>query len=59
MRSMKTIDDPGFHRLMKTGRPQYRIPSSRTVVRDVHVVFRKVKERIATMLQVSVRMVVQ
>ena len=33
------IDDPGFHRLMKTGRPQYRIPSSRTVARDVHVVF--------------------
>ena len=39
MISMKTIDDPGFHRLMKTGRPRYRIPSSRTVARDVHVVF--------------------
>ena len=47
------IDDPGFHRLMKTGRPQYRIPSSRTVARDVHVVFQRVKERIAKMLQVS------
>jgi hypothetical protein len=50
---MKIIDDPGFHRLMKTGRPHYRIPSSRTVARDVHVVFRRVKERIAKMLQVS------
>ena len=53
MRSMAIVDDPGFHRLMKTGRPHYRIPSSRTVARDVHVVFRKVKERIANMLQVS------
>ena len=47
------LDDPGFHRLMKTGRPHYRIPSSRTVARDVHVVFRRVKERISRMLQVS------
>ena len=38
---------------MKTGRPQYKIPSRRTVARDVHVVFRKVKERIAKMLQVN------
>lgn len=50
---MKMIDDPGFHRLMKTGRPHYRIPSSRTVARDVHVVFQRVKERISKMLQVS------
>ena len=47
------IDDPGFHQLMKTGRPHYWIPSSRTVARDVHVVFRRVKRRIAKMLQVS------
>lgn len=53
MRSMHIVEDPGFHRLMKTGRPHYRIPSSRTVARDVHVVFRRVKERIAEMLQVS------
>lgn len=50
---MHIVEDPGFHRLMKTGRPHYRIPSSRTVARDVHVVFRRVKERIAEMLQVS------
>ena len=54
MRSMKIVDDPGFHCLMKTGRPQYKIPSSRTVARDVHVVFRRVKDRIAKMLQVSI-----
>jgi hypothetical protein len=53
MRSMQIVDDPGFHRLMKTGRPHYRIPSSRTVARDVHVVFNRVKERIANMLKVS------
>jgi hypothetical protein len=53
MRAMNIIDDPGFHRLMKTGRPHYKIPSSRTVARDVHVVFNRVKERIARMLQVS------
>jgi hypothetical protein len=53
MRSMKIVDDPAFHRLMKTGRPQYKIPSGRTVARDVHVVFRRVKERITKMLKVS------
>ena len=60
MRSMKIVDDPGFHRLMKTGRPQYKIPSGRTVARDVHVVFKKVnvvfkrvKEQITKMLKVS------
>ena len=53
MRSMNIIDDPGFHRLMKTGCPHYKIPSSRTVARDVHIVFQRVKERIAKMLLVS------
>ena len=59
MRSIKIIEDPGFHRLMKTGRPQYKIPSRRTVARDVHVVFRRVKERIAKMLQVNILNVIQ
>ena len=53
MRSMNMIDDPGFHQLMKMGHPHYWIPSSRTVAQDVHVVFLRVKERIAKMLQVS------
>ena len=53
MRSMKIVYDPGFHRLMKTSHPQYRIPSGRTVAWDVHVVFRRVKEWITKMLKVS------
>jgi hypothetical protein len=59
MRSMKIVDDPGFHRLMKTGRPHYKIPSSRTVARDVHVVFLRVKERISKMLKVSAEDIIQ
>ena len=54
MRPMTMINDPAFHRLMKTGRPQYRLPSSRTTTRDGNVVFHRVKERIARMLQVSI-----
>ena len=54
MRAMKIVDDPGFHQLMKTGRPHYKISSSRTVACDVHVVFNRVKERITRMLQVSI-----
>jgi hypothetical protein len=58
MRSMRIVEDPGFHRLMKTGRPHYKIPSGRTVARDVHAVFQKVKERVARMLQVSILIVI-
>ena len=53
MRSFRIVDDAGFHHLMKTGRPHIRIPSYRTVARDVHVVFKRVKQRIGKMLQVS------
>ena len=53
MRSFRIVDDAGFHRLMKTGCPHIHIPSHRTVVRDVHVVFKRVKARISKMLQVS------
>lgn len=52
LRSAKIVDDPAFHRLMKTGRPHYKIPKSRTVSRDVHRVFARVKERIGKMLRV-------
>jgi hypothetical protein len=54
MRSMTIVDDPGFQRLIKTGRPQYKILSGRTVARDVHVVFQRVKEHMAKMLRVSI-----
>jgi hypothetical protein len=52
MRPASIVDDAGFHRLMKTGRPHYKIPKSQTVSRDVHVVFARVKKRIAKILQV-------
>ena len=39
--------------LMKTGRPEYHIPSPETVSRDVRNVFINVRRRIAKMLQVS------
>ena len=53
MCSFRIVEDLAFHRLMKTGHPQTRIPSSRTVALDVHVVFKRVKERIAKMLRVK------
>jgi hypothetical protein len=39
---------------MKTGRPDYYLPSASTVSRDVKEVFKKVQSRIATMLQVRI-----
>jgi hypothetical protein len=38
---------------MKTGRPDYHIPSPQTVSRDVRNVFVGVRKRVAKMLQVS------
>jgi hypothetical protein len=38
---------------MKTGRPEYPIPSPQTVSKDVRNVFVSVRKRIAKMLQVS------
>ncbi|KAF9560223.1 hypothetical protein CPC08DRAFT_613634, partial [Agrocybe pediades] len=45
------VKDRGFMSLMKTGRPNYYIPSPSTVSRDVRVVFARSRQRIATMLQ--------
>lgn len=52
-RPFKVVEDRGFQRLMKTGRPEYYIPSARTVSRDVKKVFVNVRKRMAKMLQVS------
>ena len=52
MRPFSVVEDRGFHALMKTGRPEYYLPSRSTVSRDVKEVFEKVRERIAKMLQV-------
>jgi hypothetical protein len=50
---MLIVEDGEFHCLMKTGRPTYRIPTAKTVAKDVHVVFHRVKEHVGKMLQVS------
>jgi hypothetical protein len=52
LRPFKIVEDRGFQSLMKTGRPEYYIPSASTVSRDVKLVFAKTRERIAKMLQV-------
>ena len=49
------VEDDGFKNVMKTGRPEYYIPSQYTVARDVKQVFKKTRKWIAKMLQVSQR----
>jgi len=51
MRPFKIVEDRGFRKLMKTGRPGYYIPSKITVSRDVKKVFVKCRQRIAQRLQ--------
>jgi hypothetical protein len=53
MRPFEIVEDRGFQCLMKTGRPEYYIPSRTTVSRDVKQVFANTRKRIATMLKVS------
>lgn len=45
------VSDRGFQCLMKTGRPEYYIPSPATVSRDVKMVFVNTRKQIAKMLQ--------
>ncbi|KAI0038295.1 hypothetical protein FA95DRAFT_1451951, partial [Auriscalpium vulgare] len=45
------VKDRGFNVLMKTGRPEYYLPSVSTVSRDVRQVFANARQRIAKMLQ--------
>ncbi|KAF9227251.1 hypothetical protein BS17DRAFT_694894, partial [Gyrodon lividus] len=45
------ISDRGFQSLMKTGRPEYYIPSMSTVSRDVRLVFARTQVRVAKMLK--------
>ncbi|EPS93909.1 hypothetical protein FOMPIDRAFT_1105541, partial [Fomitopsis schrenkii] len=44
------VKDCGFTSLMKTGRPEYKIPSPTTVGCDVHKVFERMQQRVACML---------
>jgi hypothetical protein len=52
IRPLSIVEDPAFHLLMKTGRPDYYIPSRFTVARDVRIVFVNARQRIARILQV-------
>lgn len=52
LRPFSVVSDDPFISLMKTGRPNYYIPSQFTVSRDVRHVFVRTRERIAKMLNV-------
>lgn len=52
-RPFSIVKDRGFVSLMKTGRPDYHLPSPDTVSRDVRNVFVRVRKRIAKMLSVN------
>lgn len=52
-RPFAIVEDRAFHSLMKTGRPEYWIPSRWTVGRDVHKVFARTRDSVKEMLQVS------
>jgi len=51
-RPFKIVNDRGFQSLIKTGRPEYYIPSPETISCNVKRVFVRVCQRIAKMLQV-------
>lgn len=53
VRPFKIVEDRGFLSLMKTGRPDYYIPSASTVSRNVKLAFGRTRERIAKMLNVQ------
>lgn len=59
MRPFKIVSDRGYQCLMKTGRPDYYIPSPETVSRDTKQVFVKCRQRIGTMLQVSNNLIIE
>ena len=50
-RPFNIVKDRGYQSLMKTGRPEYYIPSPATVSRDVKKVFVNARKRLARMLQ--------
>jgi hypothetical protein len=54
MRPFSIVEDDGFKVLIKTGRPEYYIPSPRTVAQDVNHVFKATRQKISKMLKVSI-----
>lgn len=53
VRPFSIVKDRGFKSLMKTGRPEYYLPSQSTVARDARQVFVSSRQRVASILQVS------
>ena len=53
LRPYEIVSDRGFQCLMKTGRPEYYIPSHYTVARDVKLVFSRTRDRVSKMLKVG------
>ncbi|KIJ94929.1 hypothetical protein K443DRAFT_109642, partial [Laccaria amethystina LaAM-08-1] len=51
VRPFKIVEDRGFLSLMKTGWPDYYLPSASTVSRDVRIVFARTRARIGQMRQ--------
>ena len=51
-RPFSIVSDRGFKSLMKTGRPEYYLPSPSTVARDVRHVFARSRQRISAFLRV-------
>ncbi|KAG2350046.1 hypothetical protein BDR05DRAFT_972912 [Suillus weaverae] len=47
----KIVQDRGFQSLMKTGQPEYYLPSSSTVSQDVQLVFVQTHQHIAKMMK--------
>ncbi|KAH6893863.1 hypothetical protein BKA70DRAFT_1077058, partial [Coprinopsis sp. MPI-PUGE-AT-0042] len=49
-RPTSIVKDEHFLSLMKTGRPEYKVPSPSTVSRDIKAVFAKARQRMAKLL---------
>lgn len=53
LRPFDIVKDRGFQSLMKTGRPEYYLPSPSTVSRDVRLIYARTRKHVAKMLRVS------
>lgn len=53
MRPFEIVTDEPLHCLLKTGRPDYKLPSAATVARDVKKTFKVTRMRLAKRLRVS------
>ncbi|KAF8548181.1 hypothetical protein OG21DRAFT_1479289 [Imleria badia] len=51
LRPFAIVKDRGFQSLMKTGRPEYYIPSELTISHDVRLVFARTRVKVAKLLK--------